>query len=327
MSRKPVPGQIRTQNAEKRSPRFSERNVPQAQFLRSLFSSLTSALSGIFVLGLVVIIAGCGRQRRDEPVVNGMFIKQIDPTDSLKKGRFERWIEITDDDAMPDIPRVLLNGNPLPLASWNPIDAVYDDNYAFETDTSCAIEIEHHWGKATSRVYIPADFEMTGPGPDYVYNRDSLLTIRWQPSRGATWYWLNLFLDYDYRDTLNEWDYYEFDRDTILFDTLCVYERNRFFPGWVRKILDGEVEAVVWAMDGPVMAPGAMGNVWGDGFGYVNTANQPHEEYFVIVQPPVARHTPGYLIRRSREKLIRRLQESRRPKIQQSLTNTGAFHE
>lgn len=77
-------------------------------------------------------------------MVNGMFLKQIYPTDTLEIGDYDRWIEITDDDAMPQIPKVILNGCELPMVGWNPIDAVYDDAGEFKTDTTYLMEIEHY---------------------------------------------------------------------------------------------------------------------------------------------------------------------------------------
>lgn len=258
------------------------------------------------MVAIVLLSLGCARARKKEPMANALFLKQVHPTYIVTH---QRWLELSDDDAFPQIPKVTLNGEQLPLARWNPIQAIYADSVPFPVDTSYLVRIEHYWGEASSRVYMPGSFRINGPDSNYVLDRDSLLVIHWGPARGATWYWLNLFLDYDYLDTLYEWDYYEFDRDTIVFDTICVYERNRFFPWFVRRILEGEGEAVVWACDGPVMLPGALGNVEGDGFGYVNTANQPREAYFVVVQPPVMRRSPGDATERSRAKFLRRLKE------------------
>jgi hypothetical protein len=256
---------------------------------------------------LALILAGltCARERRKEPMINGFLFKQVYPTCIVEH---DRWVQIDDDDALPEIPKVTLNGQRLPMTGWNPIQALYQDLSPFKTDTTYDLKIEHYWGEATSRVTMPADSRMTWPESSYVLNRDSLLEIKWLKSRGATWYWLNLFINYDYNDTLGEWDSYEFDRDTILYDTVCVYERNRFFPWYVREILEGEAEAVVWACDGPVPEPGATGNVMGHGFGFINSANQPREAWFVVVQPPVSRLDRTEPSRHRREVLRRRLQ-------------------
>jgi hypothetical protein len=245
----------------------------------------------------------CPRPIRKEPIVDGFLFKEV----QYGGTSYDRWVEVFDYDGIPQIPIVRLNDRQLDLVSWNPIHAMYEQTDAFKTDTPYALEVEHYWGKAHSRINMPADFRMTWPDTTYTYGRDSLLVARWQRSPGATWYWLNLYLSYDYLDTVGDYDYYEFDKDTVVYDTFCVYERNRFFPWYVRSIVEGEAEFVNWAMDGPQEAPGAVGNVEGSGYGYFMAANQPREAYFIVVSPPAEPMDRSLPARRARERFLSRL--------------------
>jgi hypothetical protein len=291
---------------KKRHPNPPRRDSVQGKIgTPPVFAAKTVASLFSLVLGLALLLF-CSREPRKEPAIDGLLLKMVYPTRIVS---YDRVIEIQDDDALPQIPKVTLNDKPLPMVSWNPIDAAYEDTQPFPTDTSYELMVTHYWGEASSKINMPADFAMTRPESTYVLNRDSALTVTWRSSRGATWYWLNLFLDYDYVDTLYEWDYYEFDRDTIVFDTTCVYVRNCFFPWYVRAVLEGEGEAVVWACDGPPVQPGVTSNLQGHGFGYYMSVNQPREAYFIVVTPPATGLDRSDLMRRCKERFQRRLRQ------------------
>ena len=261
------------------------------------------------ILPVILMLSGltCTRARREEPLVDGYLLKQIYPTGIVS---WDRYFEVFDYDFLPQIPTVRLNGMQPEMINFNAIDAAYDDTFPFRVDTTEDLQVKHYWGTASARIHMPGDFTMTGPDSNYVYNRDSLLRITWHKSSGATSYDLNLYLDYEFVDWNNEWDSYEFDRVTIVYDTFCEYVRNQFFPSHVQRILDGEAEAVVYATDGPEVIPGATGNIQGDGFGYYSASNQPREAYFVIVEPPAKSMDRALPIQRSRERLIQRLRRA-----------------
>jgi len=257
----------------------------------------------LLVSGLLLLTLSCPRTRQKEPLVDGFLFKEV----QFGGTSYDRWVEVYDTDGIPQIPIAKLNGKSLDMVSWNPIHAIYEQTDAFKTDTTYDLTVDHYWGRAHARITMPADFRVTRPDTLYVYNRDSLLIATWQRSRGATWYWLNLYLDYDFLDTVGDYDYYEFDQDTVVYDTFCVYERNRFFPWYVRTILEGEAEFLNWACDGPQEAPGALGNIQGDGYGYVMSANQPREAHFIVVSPPAQPMDRNALMERAKMKFLNRL--------------------
>lgn len=254
----------------------------------------------------VLLLTGvtCERMRTKQPKIDGFLLKLTYPTGIVFYGR---QIDIYDDDALPQIPIAELNGRQLPMVYWNPINAVYQDMQPFKTDTVYKLDVTHYWGEAHSTVNMPGDFALTNPESAFVLRPNMPLLVSWHKSPGASWYWLNLYLDFEFYDTLGEWNSLEFDRDTLMYDTVCVYDGRRFFPDIVRQVIAGEGEAVVMAMDGTPLEPGALGNVMGDAVGYYNGANQPNEAYFVIVSPPAVPRDRTQTIDRLRDRLVTRL--------------------
>ncbi len=199
------------------------------------------------------------------------------------------------------IPTSLINDTSLNIYDYHYNWYLFLDFNKLNIDRNYKLEVKYHDGRAEGETYLPGDYEITSPESTYILNRDSILKIHWRKANGAKWYWLDLTIEYDYEDTLGEWDYYEFWKDTILFDTFCIYEKNRFIPGYVETIYEGEGTINIWAMDGPTILPGSKGNISGAGFGFFNTAYQPGERYFYIGAPPKVRR----LLSRSREKLAK----------------------
>lgn len=257
-----------------------------------------------FLVGLIVLVLTCARERVKEPIVYGFLFKQLYYTYVLG---YERSLEIYDVDGLPQVPTALLNGWEMPLIGFNPQDVVYDDTVAFPVDTVEDLKVSHYYGQAHSRIMMPGDFEVTVPQSWYVFGRHMPLPVNWRKSEGATWYWVDLYLEYEFNDSNGEWDLYEFDRDTFVSDTFCVYDSTRFFPGYVAQVLDGDGAVVIWASDGPKEDPGAMGNVEGDGIGYFSSANQAREADFIVVSPPATQMDRTALIKRSKARFLQRL--------------------
>jgi hypothetical protein len=252
---------------------------------------------------LVLTGLSCPRQRKKDPLVDGFLFKEmISPTD----GSYERWIEVYDQELLPQIPTATLNGKQLELTDWSEIHALYEDTFDFKSDTIYRLDVKHYWGEAWGVVHMPADFRMTRPDTNYVYNRDSILTVAWRSARGTTWYWLGVFVGYNFTDTLGATGYYEFGLDTVVLDTVCVFERNRFLPPNVRVVQNGWGAALTWACDGPQTEQGVEGNVHGHGFGYYGAANQCWEVDFYLGQHGASHPAPRELISDRREKLRRR---------------------
>lgn len=256
------------------------------------------------VVLLLVLGIGCGRQRSKQPLIDGFLFREAYIGYPVS---YDRWIEVYDEDGLPQIPTAKYNGQQLEMVHWNPFHTIYEDTFRFRRDTVYELRVEHYWGTATTRVNMPADFRITCPDSNYVYNRDSVLTINWQRSRGASWYWVVVYLGYYYQDTSGRTRLYQDVKDTILTETTCVFAANRFFPPTVREVIQGEGAVVMWAADGPQTVQGALGNVQGAGYGYVSAANQPEEVYFAIARRPQEWMNRAELGRKKRNEFVQRL--------------------
>jgi hypothetical protein len=258
------------------------------------------------LLAAALFAAGCGRQRQKQPLIDGFLFKEL--IDGF--GSYDRWIEVWDTDGLPQIPTATLNGRQLELIGFNLRHTIYEDTLEFKTDTSYQMDVGHYWGSARARIAMPADFLMTRPESGFVLLPDSGLAVVWQKSRGASWYWLNFYLQYVYTDSLGETLGFGLQQDTFLYgDTVCAYEPARLFPGDVRQILWGEGDAAMWAADGPQTVQGAENNIEGDGYGYYSSANQPLDAYFVVGNPPAVPMNRAELVREIRRGFVSRLRQ------------------
>ena len=239
-------------------------------------------ISLIFVSLIVIIIAAC--TRKDYPVIDGYLTKVVYYAgDTI----WDRYFEVFDDDGLPMVPQVKLNGEQVEIDDFYYRLCVYQDTVHFATGKKYDLTVDVDQGQASASINMPGEFSMISPGPTYILNRDSVLTVYWHKSDKATWYWFSVYLDYDFLDSLGEWDSYEFYHDTILYDTVVRYPRNFFIPGNVQTIIEGEAEAGTWALDGPNRwEPGTKGNIRGQGLGYFSATYQPRELDFYVGGPP-----------------------------------------
>lgn len=234
-------------------------------------------------IGLTVLIAACSNHR-DYPFVDGYLTKAVDYSgDTL----WDRYVEVFDINGLPMIPAVKLNGAEVEMYQYDYIQCVYDDTIHFATNQEYELTVDHYYGQANCKIWMPGDFSMISPGPTYIYNRDSVLFATWHKSEGASWFWFSVYLDYWFIDTLGEEDNIDFYHDTIVYDTFVRYARNRFIPDYVSVIIEGEAEAGAWAIDGPNRwIQGTKGNIRGQGLGYFSATYQPKELDFYVGAPP-----------------------------------------
>lgn len=202
---------------------------------------------------------------------------------------YYKEVYIYNKNAFPEVPIVEINDTALPIYDYHYHWYRFIEFRKLNIDCEYKLKVTHPNGKAFGKVYLPGSYQILTPESTYILNRDSALKIFWQKANGARWYWLDLTIEYDYEDTLGEWDYYEFWMDTILFDTFCLYEPNRFIPPRIGTILEGEGAINIWAMDGPPILPGSLGNITGEAYGFFHTAHQPPERYFFVGNPPKER--------------------------------------
>jgi hypothetical protein len=238
----------------------------------------------IFSTIIIILIASCAN-KQDYPLIYGKLYKYIDYSNDTV---WQRYFEVFDIDGLPMIPLVKLNSAEVEMYQFDYIQCIYyDDTVHFATNQEYELTVDHYYGQANCKIWMPGDFSMISPGPTYILKSDSVLFITWHKSERASWYWLSVDGDYDYEDSFGEWDNYEFYHDTVVYDTFVRYARNRFIPDYVKNIIEGEAEAGVWALDGPnCWKPGTKGNIRGQGFGYFYSIYEPRLLDFYVGAPP-----------------------------------------
>ena len=295
--------------------RFS---VPRSAFVRprpifNLQSSIFNPLGLAALLGVLVLLIGgrCGRVRTKEPLIDGFLFKEAFVGYPVG---YDRWIEVWDNDGLPQIPTATYNGQQLEMISWNPNHTIYEDTLPFRTDTTCDLVVDHYWGTAQARVNLPGDFRVLHPDSSYVYHRDSALAVTWQQSRGASGYDLFVWMGCFYLAPADT-----FGHDTLFFqtavegtlgDTTHVFDPGSFLPASVGRIIYGEGQVVVQSYDGPQTVEGASSNVTGHGYGIVSAANQAYETYFLLGTGPALPLQRPNLSARGKAEFVSRLRHA-----------------
>jgi len=259
-----------------------------------------------YALSLMLLLA-CERPGSQNLLVLG-FIYHITYPDNTS-GFYQIYLAY-DVDGLPQVPVVKVNDRPIEMTDFTPQQGQYESWDAFPIDTTFDIKVQHYWGEAHSRVNMPGNTRLTQPNPGFVQGTGDPVTISWFKAPGASSYWLDLYVSYEYNDTLGEWDYWEQELDTIFSDTTITFPGSSMFPPFVSEVLTGEGEIILWPTDGPQLVPGDTGNVRGCGIGYVAAVNEPPEGWFPIVSPPAQRRDINELIQHSREKFLRRMRRA-----------------
>jgi len=216
----------------------------------------------------------------------------------FKVENYDRSIEydkdfmVFDNDGLRMVPVVLLNGKQVEPYFYGPTAYQYGDTFDIPVYRRYELEVRHYWGTGFCHLVMPADFRLTVPSDTYILKLESTLVSTWRSARGAQWYWVSIFADYDYEDSTGSWENYEFNLDTLVHDTSIALPPNRTFPAFVHKLLEGDALITVWAGYGPPIEPGDYGNVRGTAVGFVNAINQPRERYFYVGAPPLTRRAP-----------------------------------
>ena len=224
-----------------------------------------------------------------EPMVYGYLFKAEYYDGSIE---YTKDFEVFDYDGLRMVPIVLLNGSQVEAYSYSPTTYEYGDAYEIPAHQKYEVEIKHYWGSGFCHLVMPADFHLTAPPRDYILGMDSTLMSTWRASEGAQWYWVSVYVDYDYYDPNGYWDNYTFTLDTLVQDTGIVVPPDRIFPPFVEELLEGDALVTVWAGYGPAVEPGDLGNIRGTATGFVNAINEPREIYFYVGAPPLARRVP-----------------------------------
>ena len=232
--------------------------------------------SPIFVIFLFCILsAGCGK--KEKVYINGFILRDVAPL----YVNYYREVYVHNKNGFPIVPICQINDTSLTIADYHYDYYLFSDNKRFDINKKYELNLQHRGGKAQGEVFMPGEFSILQPDTSYILKKDSVLKIFWSKANGATWYWLDIYIDYWYEDTLGEEEEYESQPDTIIYDTFVIYEKNRFFPPYVDSITEGETGIInVWACNGPTFLPGSQGNIFGAGYGILMTANQPGEREF-----------------------------------------------
>jgi hypothetical protein len=223
-----------------------------------------------------------------EPMVWGFLSKDL----TLGELTYDKGIEVIDYNGLRMAPIVSLNGDRVSLLGVSPFEYDYGDTNVIPTYQKYELEVRHYWGTGFCHVVMPGDFALTMPPYQYILGQESTLVSAWRFSRAAQWYWLSVFVSYDFYDTLGAWDSREFRLDTLVHDTSLVIPPERIFSPVVGQVIEGDGSVTVQAGYGPANEPGDLGNVRGNAGGFVNAVNVPPEKNFYVGAPSLVRRAP-----------------------------------
>ncbi len=252
---------------------------------------------GLLVLLCAVLAPSCedGGQKTGinpnykEPMVWGLLAK-VQFSDLTVE--YFKDFEVFDYDGLRMVPVVLLNGKQVEALSYSPVSYEYGDSNAIPTYQKYEFEVRHYWGTGFCHLVMPDNFGLIMPPDTFILGQESTLVSVWRKSRGAQWYWLSVYVGYDYYDTLGDWDALAFRLDTLVQDTSIVVPSERMFPPFVSEVIWGDASVTIWSGGGPPIEPGDFGNVRGNAVGFVNAINQPPSKYLYVGAPPAKRRAP-----------------------------------
>ena len=224
-----------------------------------------------------------------EPMVWGLLSKVRDVELAVT---YDKNFEVFDYDGLRMVPVVSLNGHQVEAISYSPISYEYGDTNVIATNQKYELDVRHYWGTGFCHLVMPGDFALTVPSDTHTLRQGSSLVSDWRVSRGAQWYWLSVYVNYDYYDTLGTWDNREFRLDTLMRDTWIVVPPEQIFPPVVGQVIEGDASVTIWSGNGPPVEPGDLGNVRGTAVGFVNAINEPPSKYFYVGAPTGARRAP-----------------------------------
>lgn len=250
------------------------------------------------LLCLLLILLSCSGDRQNspilppgysEPMINAFLIRTQYYDYSVD---YSRYVEVFDNHGLRMVPVVTLNHETLAPYYYNPLQYRYGDEKSFPVHAVYNLRVSHYWGEAFSRVVMPGNFRIELPPEGYILDIDSSLLAVWRTSAAAQWYWVQVYVEYDFLDSFGRWDDHLFELETLVVDTSLLIPRRRLFPWYVADVLEGDAAVVVWSGNGPAVEPGDLSNIRGIGFGFFNATNEPREKYFYVGAPPARRRVP-----------------------------------
>ncbi|HEX7344810.1 MAG TPA: hypothetical protein VF398_11125 [bacterium] len=252
--------------------------------------SLLAMAAGLLLLA---ILSGCeegppGPAGTPEEVVPGISaVIVVHAYDEL-------WImaDVAIDDA-PSVPSVLLDSlsASLPAEYSEGIYRFSFDDLPFSPGDSVHLLVNYikeggSPGEAFGDIVIPDTFQiLTPPGEDYLLPLGDSLRIEWSASAGARAYRVWFYLQYNYLDTAEINQFFDFHLDTALVDTSIIFTPAVLFPDLAAmdSLLYSGGYFFARAETGPAL-PGDLANVSGDGQGFFNAYSEM-EHLNIHVQP------------------------------------------
>jgi len=224
-----------------------------------------------------------------EPMVWGLLSKVKDVEWIVS---YEQNFQVFDYDGLRMVPVVLMNGKQVEATSYSPVSYEYGDTNVIPTNQKYELEVQHYWGTGFCHLVMPGDFALIVPSDTHTLAQGASLASTWRASRGAQWYWLSIYVNYDYYDTLGTWDNLVFRLDTLMHDTFISVPSEQVFPPVVGQVIEGDASVTVWSGNGPPVEPGDLGNIRGTAVGFVNAINEPPAKYFYVGAPSPFRRAP-----------------------------------
>jgi hypothetical protein len=228
-----------------------------------------------------------------EPMVWGLLSKVWDDEQAVS---YQKDFGVFDFDGFRMVPIVLLNDSQVEPYYYSPTEYDYGDTNVIPTNRRYDLEVRHYWGTGFCHLVMPGDFALTLPPrvpfDTFMLRQDASLLTAWTASQGAQWYWLSVYVNYDFYDTLGAWDNREFRLDTLMHDTWIIVPPQQMFPSVVRELIEGDASVTVWSGNGPPVEPGDLGNVRGAAVGFVNAINEPPSKYFYVGARRAERRAP-----------------------------------
>lgn len=176
----------------------------------------------------------------------------------------------------PVNPGVEVNGIAIPFQGFQYGSYTFEDwNFPISPGDTAGLVVTYTKvgggpGTAQGSAVLPGQFAIASHDTSILVNiaHGTGLTVMWTSSGGADAYMVDLYLDYDYIDTLGFSKSFYCDIDTFVTNTFIVFGPSELFPN------EGEINFItsswgyfdVSAITGPYQE-GMDGNVTGDGVG------------------------------------------------------------
>lgn len=201
-----------------------------------------------------------------------------------------KMAEYMDVNGVSMIPMVSLNDDTLPIYDMYPTDIMYlnEDDLEMPFGESYPLKVSSEHGLSSANLVYPDSFALVSPASGSTLNLttgNENIPLVWRKSDGAEWYYISYLIEFDYVDTLGNYDYiYKYSSDTVTDTSLSISLDELFGSRFdaVDTIIYGYGQYQVMACSGPILEPGATGNISGADKGFYWLRYAPSSVYFSI---------------------------------------------